>query len=243
MSTQPRLFTALWPPADALSALAGELAEERDWPPEGWRPIPTARWHVTVRFHGKAEPGVLARRLEARASGLAAPWLRLAGAVSLPRVASVAVHPFAESDAAALALLVRAAGGDPTDFGLHLAVARTARRDDAPPPAGPLARYRGPRWRPAEVCLVRSQPMSAGTRYTVLHRVPLTEGAGPATQPRPTEGAPATQPRPTEGVPASQTRPTQGSPVPGPRPGRDGNRRPGAELAGAGRRQRVDNAW
>ena len=221
MSTLPRLFTALWPPAEALSALAGELAEDVDWPPRGWRPIPTARWHVTLRFHGEAEPGVLARRLEARASGLAAPWLRLAGAVSLPRVASVAVHPCAESDAAALAQLVRAAGGDPTDFGAHLAVARTARRDDAPPPAGPLARYRGPRWRPPEVCLVRSQPMSSGTRYTVLHRVPLREGLGPMTQPRQTGG---------------------GS-VPRPRPGRNGVRPAGAELAPAGRRQRVDNAW
>jgi len=232
MSTLPRLFTALWPPAEALSALAGELAEHPDWPPEGWRPIPTARWHVTLRFHGEAEPGVLARRLEARASGLAAPWLRLAGAVSLLRVASVAVHPYAESDAAALAQLVRAAGGDPTDFGVHLAVARTARRDDAPPPAGPLARYRGPRWRPAEVCLVRSQPMSAGTRYTVLHRVPLSEGAGPASRVRPTESGPA-----------SRVRPADGEPVPRPRPGRNGDRPPGAELARAGRRQPVDNAW
>jgi len=221
MSTLPRLFTALWPPAEALSGLAGELAEDPDWPPEGWRPIPTARWHVTLRFYGEAEPGVLARRLESRASGLPAPWLRLAGAVSLPRVASVAVHPYAESDAAALAALVRAAGGDPTDFGVHLAVARTARRDDAPPPAGPLARYRGPRWRSPEVCLVRSQPMSSGTRYTVLHRVPLSERAGPANQPRPTDA----------------------SPVPRPRSGRNGDRRPGAGLAGAGRRQRVDNAW
>jgi 2'-5' RNA ligase len=173
-----RLFTALWPSRAAVLTLDGELSAHPDWPPEGWRATPTARWHVTLGFHGEAEPGVLARRLEARAGGLAAPWLRLAGTVSFPKVAAVGVLPAGAADADALAELVVAAGGDPASFRGHVTVARTSRRTDAPPSAGPLGRHRGPWWRPAEVCLVRSELSSAGPRYTVLHRVPLRARPG-----------------------------------------------------------------
>jgi RNA 2',3'-cyclic 3'-phosphodiesterase len=173
-----RLFTALWPTRAAVAALDRELSEHPDWPPDGWRATPTVRWHVTLGFHGEAEPGVLARRLEARAGGLAAPWLRMAGTVSFPKVAAVAVLPAGAADADALAELVVAAGGDPASFRGHLTVARTSRRNDAPPSAGPLGRHRGPWWRPLEVCLVRSELRPAGPRYTVLHRVPLRARPG-----------------------------------------------------------------
>ena len=141
----PRLFTALWPARPVLTALARELDASADWPPEGWRATPLARWHVTLAFHGEAEPGVQARRLEARAAELPAPWLRLAGAVSFPQgVAAAGVLPAGEADAAALAELVVAAGGDPASYRAHLTVARTSRRRDAPPATGPLSGYAGP---------------------------------------------------------------------------------------------------
>lgn len=227
-----RLFTALWPSAEAVHALHAELTADRQWPPEGWRPVPTARWHVTLSFHGDAEAGVLARRLEARAEGLAAPWLRLAGSVSLPRVAAAGVlsgpldpdaDPGGPADPAAdptadpgraafptvgthgqaLAALAAAAGADPSRFLPHVTVGRTSRRDDRPPFGGPLARHRGPWWRPEEVHLVLSESTSAGPRYSVLHRVPLVADASapPRTAPHRIE-RPRTQ-RPRRRPPSS----------------------------------------
>jgi len=189
----PRLFTALWPARPVLSALARELDADPGWPPEGWRATPLARWHVTLAFHGEAEPGVRARQLEARAAALPAPWLRLAGAVSFPQgVAAVGVVPAGGADAAALAELVVAAGGDPAGYRAHLTLARTSRRRDAPPATGPLGSYVGPWWCPGEVCLARSELTTAGPRYTVLHRVPLSPRPRPAGGPgRTGGGAPA----------------------------------------------------
>jgi 2'-5' RNA ligase len=175
-----RLFTALWPPRRVVSELETALtggpatgADAARWPPEGWRAIPSRRWHVTLCFHGEADPGVLARRLDSLATGLPAPWLRLAGAVSLGSVTAAVVHPAGPEDAAALAGLVSAAGADRATHRPHVSVARTSRRSDAPPAGGPLHRFRGSWWRPDEVCLVRSELSSGSPRYTVLHRVPL----------------------------------------------------------------------
>jgi 2'-5' RNA ligase len=174
VTTLPRLFTALVPPPEALERLRARLAADpRRWPPEGWRAVPVSRWHLTLCFHGPADPGVLARELDERAAGRAAPWLRLAGAVAFRRVSAAGVEVSDPADAAALSALVRAAGGDLASFRAHLTVARTSRRSDVPPPGGPLAGFVGAWWRPAEVCLVRSDLTSGSPRYTVLHRVAL----------------------------------------------------------------------
>ncbi|WP_051580153.1 2'-5' RNA ligase family protein [Pseudonocardia acaciae] len=168
-----RLFTALWPPPEVTAGLAAELDGHPDWPPEGWRPVPSEDWLVTLHVHGAAEPGVLARRLESAAVGLAAPALRMAGVVSFGGVAALRVLPSGTADADALAALVLAAGGDPAGFRGHITLARTSRRRDAPPARGPLATHRGPWWRPAEVCLAYSELGVGQPRYAVLHRVPL----------------------------------------------------------------------
>lgn len=181
-----RLFTALWPPPPVVAELDAALARAAHsdaapaggtdlhrWPPEGWRAIPSRRWHVTLRFHGEADPGTLARRLDTAATGLAAPWLRLSGAVSLGAVIAAAVHTAGPADTVAMAALVAAAGADPATHVPHVSVARTARRSDAPPAGGPLDRFAGSWWRPDDVCLVLSESSSGSARYTVLHRVPL----------------------------------------------------------------------
>ncbi len=175
----PRLFTAIWLPPPVLAELSGALAAAGDWPLDGWRPIPTRRWHLTVCFHGEADPGVLARRLDARlADGpygpAPAPRLRLAGAVSFARVIAAGVQTGGPADTEALATLVAAAGGDPVSHEPHVTVARTARRGDRPPSGGPVHRFTGSWWRPEEVCLVRSDQVSGAPRYTTLHRVPLS---------------------------------------------------------------------
>lgn len=112
----PHLFTALWPTRHVVAELEAALADRSDgadhWPPEGWRAISPRRWHVTLCFHGEADPGVLARQLDSLATGVDAPWLRLAGAVSFDSVTAAAVHPAGGRDAAAMAALGSAAGAD-----------------------------------------------------------------------------------------------------------------------------------
>jgi 2'-5' RNA ligase len=184
----PRLFTALWPTHQVVAELEAALsAGAGQWPPDGWRSIPSRRWHVTLCFHGEADPGVLARRLDSLATGVTAPWLRLAGAVSLGAVIASVVHPAGPQDAAAMAALVSAAGADRDTHRPHVSVARTSRRSDSPPSGGPLDRFTGSWWRPEEVCLVRSELSSGSPRYTVLHRVPLhadpARGVVPAGKP------------------------------------------------------------
>lgn len=192
----PRLFTALWLPPGVVAELEAALSQagppggthRHRWPPEGWRAIPSRRWHVTLCFHGEADPGVLARRLDSGATGLTAPRLRLAGAVSQGAVTAAAVHPAGPQDAAAMADLVAAAGADAGTHRPHVSVARTSRRSDSPPAGGPLDRFVGSWWRPGEVCLVRSEISSGSPRYTVLHRVPLrtdpARGAAPPDDPQ-----------------------------------------------------------
>lgn len=175
-----RLFTALRPPPEAISELDAALNGRTGWPPEGWRAIPPRRWHVTLCFHGEADPGVLARRLDAEAGGLTAPRLRLAGAVALGAVIAAEVHPAGRRDVAAMAALVVAAGADRAGHRPHVSVARTSRRADAPPAGGPLERFTGSRWSPEEVCLILSELSSGSPRYTVLHRVRLNTGTGTA---------------------------------------------------------------
>ncbi|MBV9313324.1 MAG: 2'-5' RNA ligase family protein [Pseudonocardia sp.] len=175
----PRLFTALWPPQPAIAELRAALEQEHRWPPRGWRPVPPERWHVTLCFHGEADPDELARQLDVGVGGARAPWLRLAGAVSFPRVLAAGVSTSSRADAAALAALVRASGADPDGYRAHATVARSGRWADAPSAEGPLMGFLGSWWRPQEVCLVRSDLGSAGRRYVVIHRVALRADLGP----------------------------------------------------------------
>lgn len=173
----PRLFTAIWLPPPVLAELSGVLDADPGWPPEGWRAVPASRWHLTLCFHGEADPGVLARRLDTRLAvhdRARAPWLRLAGAVSFAKVVAAEVCTGGPRHDEALAALVAAAGADPAGYRPHVTVARTSRRGDRPPRGGPLDRFAGCWWRPEEICLVRSEQVSGAPRYTVLHRVPLS---------------------------------------------------------------------
>nr|WP_275403852.1 2'-5' RNA ligase family protein [Pseudonocardia acidicola] len=152
--------------------------------PEGWGPVRREGWHLTLAFHGEADPGVLARRLEAAAAGAAAPRLRLAGSGTFSSgtfssgtfssVAWVAVETAGPGDAAALRALVGYAGGDPDRFVPHVTVLRgQRRRGRAAPPAAGWVEHHGPWWSPAEVLLMASVPSRGGSRYTPVHRVAL----------------------------------------------------------------------
>lgn len=167
-----RLFTALWVPPDATSALVLDVPAPGAQDP-GWTAVDPDTWHVTLAFHGEADPGVLARQLDGAVHGALAPRLRLAGSGSFPGVrwAGVEVRP-----AGGMAGLVEAAGGDPSRLVAHVTVLRRRARPGPgadPDPATPWCGHRGPWWRPAEVLLVASEPGRGGARYRVVHRVPL----------------------------------------------------------------------
>jgi RNA 2',3'-cyclic 3'-phosphodiesterase len=169
-----RLFTALWLPDDAAGALREVV--DPDAPPPGWRAVDPASWHVTLAFHGEADPGVHARRLDGAVRGAPPPRLRLegAGAFDGVRWAGVRAEPGER-----LAELVGAVGGDPGRFVGHVTVLRRRARpgrDADPDPPTAWADHRGPWWAPPEVLLVSSEPGRAGARYRVVHRVPLASG-------------------------------------------------------------------
>jgi 2'-5' RNA ligase len=79
-----RLFSALWPPAEAVAALAAVTAPAGS--PSGWQAVDPATWHLTLAFHGEADPGVFARRLDRAVGGVPGPRLRIAGAGAFPGV-------------------------------------------------------------------------------------------------------------------------------------------------------------
>ena len=191
----PRLFTALWPPPEAVAALRGELPADDGWPPPGWRLIRTQSWHLTLCFHGDTEPEPVARRLRSRLRGRAAPWLRLAGEVSFPGVLAAGLVADRPGGADALRDLAVAAGADAARFRAHVTVARGPRGRAAVDMGdmGPLHGHLGPWWRPSEVCLVRSELGGGPPRYTMLDRVPLVPEkarSGRVETPRPPSSRP-----------------------------------------------------
>jgi RNA 2',3'-cyclic 3'-phosphodiesterase len=169
-----RLFTAFWLEDAAVEALR-EVADP-DEPPAGWRAVDPGSWHITLAFHGEADPGVLARRLDRAVRGRLGPRLRTAGAGVFDGVrwAGVEAEPGER-----LGELVEVAGGRPDRFVPHVTLLRRRARPGAGAdldPPDPWADHRGPWWSPPEVLLVSSEPGRSGSRYRVVHRVPLHGG-------------------------------------------------------------------
>ncbi|GGP48442.1 2'-5' RNA ligase family protein [Saccharothrix coeruleofusca] len=152
-----RLFTALFPPPEAVEELAAALAPLHARYPE-LRWVDPARWHITLRFFGETEPADQLTPFE----GLAGPVLRLRDTGHFPGVLWVGVT-------GALEPLGTAAGAGP-DWRPHLTVARSrhAKR-------WPRLEFTGREWTAGEVALVRSD---LGRGYTVLDRVFLSTSNG-----------------------------------------------------------------
>jgi 2'-5' RNA ligase len=178
------VFTALWPPREAIDDLGAAIDRLRAQPDlvseasvslRGFRFIPPERWHVTLCFHGEtdfAEQDRLSARLDRRVPKLAAaPRLRLTGAGVFRGVLWVGVEPDQDDDVA-LRALVRAAGADPNGFHGHLTVARWARGSpDRAVLRALLADYAGPRWTADSVALVRSELEKGARKYRTVHTV------------------------------------------------------------------------
>jgi len=163
-----RLFTAVFPDAGVTAAVDAVVAAAVD--PTTWRVVAPERRHVTLCFHGDADPDALASALRERATGLPAPHLRCTGAGIFGDALWLGVTADPPDPVTAL---VVAAGGDAAGHVGHLTVAR--RRRGAPrrsPVPAALAAHVGPVWTPTEVALVAS-----GDPYVLVERVALTTGA------------------------------------------------------------------
>jgi 2'-5' RNA ligase len=160
-----RLFTAVVPPPEVVTDLTAALAGPV---PTGWRRVDPATWHVTLVFHGDAEPAVVAGALDA-AAGMPGPRLRLDGAGAFPgvRFARVVAEP-----PDGLHALVAAVGGDAAGFVPHLTVLRRRGRGGQEPPAR-LPGLCGPWWQVGEVVLMASEQRPEGPLYSIVHRVAL----------------------------------------------------------------------
>ncbi|MBN9790420.1 MULTISPECIES: 2'-5' RNA ligase family protein [unclassified Pseudonocardia] len=165
-----RLFTALWPPPEAVAALTRALDEVPPRLPDGARPTDPSTWHVTLCFHGDDDPDTRASALDDALARAVAPRLRIAGTGTFPGVLWAGVE---ESGGPVLpGLAARAGATGPRPYRPHVTLARwDRRRGDATVAGDGIAA--GPWWTPGEAVLVRSDP---GARYTVVHRVPLCPG-------------------------------------------------------------------
>lgn len=181
-----RLFTGLWPTREAVRDLSGTVDRISARRPgeldaatanlRGFRFVPSARWHLTLRFHGDdAEPEELGEQLagRVRAAGPAPPRMRLAGSGTFAGVLWLGVEPAGEDDERGLRELVRAAGGDPGGHRPHVTVARWSSGRPRRALAGLLADYAGPWFEVDEVALVRSDRRPSGAEYTTLRQVRL----------------------------------------------------------------------
>lgn len=171
----PRLFVAVVPPDEVLSAVAAlsrpEVAGLRWTQPE--------QWHVTVRFLGRVDD--------------AGPVVDALGGVQVPAPVAVAGpevgrfgHRVLHVPVAGLGDVARAVvhataklGEPPEDrpFAGHLTLARVrkgARVDLRRMCGEPISGH----WIADEVCLFESRLSSTGARYEVVARFPLPSAAG-----------------------------------------------------------------
>ena len=164
-----RLFVAVWPSAEVVSALR---ALPRPAVP-GLRWTTEDQWHVTLRFFGEAEVEAAAEalasvRFGSRPEAVMGP--------SVGRFGDSILHvPVAGLDELAAVVVAATAdmGRPPPDrpFRGHLTLGRVNRgRAGLRPLVGtPLAG----RWEVGELTLVASRLGREGARYSVVRRVPL----------------------------------------------------------------------
>lgn len=167
-----RLFVAIWPSAEARSALAAVVGPIRaDYPDLRWQA--EDRWHVTLAFLGQRSAPATARRIGRLAMPAAGP-LTLTGAGTFGSVLWVGVeHGAWLSDLAAA--LRRALDVPEERFRAHVTVARGRGADPRAParaavPA--LAGWRSPAWLPDSLTLVHSRT-GPHPEYRVVSRWPL----------------------------------------------------------------------
>ena len=180
MTTVPRLFSAVELPEFVAADLEARLDKVRS-DAEVLRWVDPSSWHITLGFYGNREHadrrGAWLRR---RATGLAAPRIRLASAGHFPGVLWIGVDSAsraAEHAMHAVAAAAKADEGDEDAFRPHVTVARWRRGPDRNAHGEraqlALGDYVGPWWIPRELVLFSSQLKPDGTVYSAVERVPL----------------------------------------------------------------------
>ena len=177
----PRLFSAVELPDSVAADLQLRLDKVRfDAEPLTW--VASESWHITLGFYGNREHadrrGAWLRR---RASGLAAPRIRLASAGGFPGVLWIGIDPANRAAEVAMHAVASAAKADEDaeedEFLPHVTVARWRRGPDRNPLAEraglALNDYVGPWWVPRELVLFSSQLKPEGPLYTAVERIPL----------------------------------------------------------------------
>lgn len=164
MADPLRLFVAVWPPDQVSAALAAlDIAPET-----GVRPVQPQNWHVTLRFLGSADPGIVHDRL------VDADLPRVEAALG-PAVERLGRHQLVvpthgvDGLAARVAEVTRGLGeAARRPFRGHLTMART--KPDAPSAA--IGRPIRQRFVVHEISLVASELTPRGAVYTTLDRYP-----------------------------------------------------------------------
>ena len=179
MTTVPRLFSAVELPEFVATDLDARLDKVRP-EAEVLRWLSPYSWHITLGFYGNREHadrrGAWLRR---RATGLAAPRIRLASAGGFPGVLWIGVDSASRAAEHAMHAVAAAAKADDEDveFRPHVTVARWRRGPDRNPLAEraqlALGDYVGPWWIPRELVLFTSQLRPDGAVYSAVERVPL----------------------------------------------------------------------
>jgi 2'-5' RNA ligase len=180
----PRLFSAVELPDFVAADLETRLDKVRDETDDAdalsW--VAPSSWHITLGFYGNREHadrrGAWLRR---RATGLAAPRIRLASSGGFPGVLWIGVDSASRAAERAMHAVAVAAiaeeGGDEREFRAHVTVARWRRGPDRNPVAEraalALGDYAGPWWIPRELVLFSSLLRPEGSIYSAIERVPL----------------------------------------------------------------------
>jgi len=163
----PRLFVAVWPPPDVVTAL--HSLPRPDEPGVRW--VPAERWHVTLRFLGDASIGEVSEALDrAHLPGATAVLGPVVSRLGLDAV----VVPVAGLDrlAAAVTHATAALGRppDPRPFAGHLTLARLRHRAACGIAGSPVHGSFGV----TEVALVESGNDGDGLRYTTVRTWPTS---------------------------------------------------------------------
>jgi 2'-5' RNA ligase len=166
----PRLFVAVWPPAEVVEGIA---VLPRPAIP-GLRWTDREQWHVTLRFMGRVDA---VAAVDEALSHVHGPAVDVVAGPTVGRFGHRVLHVPVDGLAPLAAAVVdaTAAFGEPPEdrpFAGHVTLARVRRgaRVDLRALAG--APVEG-RWRVDAVTLVESRLGGAGARYDVIGRYPL----------------------------------------------------------------------
>lgn len=164
--TGPRLFLALWPPADVVDMLMAVPRKDQ----RGVRFVRPDNWHITLRFLGAADESAVAAAMAA--VDLPAATARLGPAVDVfaERVLVIPVNGIDELAQAVIGGTARLGEHPPRRYISHLTIAQI---NPASPMPAALGTFVTAEFGVTEVALVHSELRRHGPRYETLQTWPV----------------------------------------------------------------------